>query len=65
MNDKVTNDVDGRQCSENITTVAAASVPARIPWREPKLSFVEPVLTKQGDLTEITGQGIFGTFIPR
>lgn len=33
------------------------------PWREPKLTFVEPVLTKEGGLTELTGDGFFGTFI--
>jgi len=32
-------------------------------WREPKLTFVEPVLTKEGDLTELTADGFFGTFI--
>lgn len=31
---------------------------------EPKLTFVEPKLTKHGDATKITGQGFFGTFSP-
>jgi hypothetical protein len=31
-------------------------------WCEPKLTFVEPVLTKEGDLTELTADGFFGTF---
>ena len=33
-------------------------------WEEPKLNFVEPKLTKQGDLKEITAEGFFGTFTP-
>ena len=33
-------------------------------FKEPKLTFVEPKLTKQGDATKITGQGFFGTFSP-
>jgi len=32
-------------------------------WEEPKLAFVEPKLTKQGGLKEITA-GFFGTFTP-
>lgn len=32
-------------------------------WEEPKLVFVEPKLTKQGGLKEITA-GFFGTFAP-
>ena len=32
-------------------------------FTEPKLEFVEPKLTKQGDATKITGQ-FFGTFVP-
>lgn len=32
-------------------------------FTEPKLEFVEPKLTKQGDATKITGQ-FFGTFTP-
>ena len=32
-------------------------------FTEPKLKFVEPKLTKQGDATKITGQ-FFGTFTP-
>jgi hypothetical protein len=31
------------------------------PFEEPKLTFVEPKLTKHGDATKITG-GFFGTF---
>jgi hypothetical protein len=33
-------------------------------WQEPKLAFVEPVLTKDGDVGELTGEGFFGTFVP-
>jgi hypothetical protein len=32
-------------------------------WEEPKLTFVEPKLTKHGELTEVTGQ-FFGAFSP-
>jgi len=33
------------------------------PWVAPKLTFVEPRLTKHGDLTKVTGQ-FFGSFSP-
>lgn len=34
-------------------------------FTEPKLTFVEPKLTKHGDATKITGtNGFFGTFVP-
>ena len=33
------------------------------PWQDPKLAFVEPKLTKQGELLEVTGQ-FFGAFTP-
>ena len=32
------------------------------PWEEPKLDFVEPKLTKHGDLKNLTG--FFGSFSP-
>lgn len=32
-------------------------------WEEPKLAFVEPKLTKEGGLKDITA-GFFGTFTP-
>ena len=34
------------------------------PWQEPKLTFIEPTLTKHGTLQELTGQGFFGGFSP-
>jgi hypothetical protein len=36
----------------------------RKPFAEPKLTFIEPKLTKHGDATKITGNGngFFGTF---
>jgi hypothetical protein len=37
----------------------------RASFEEPKLSFIEPKLTKHGDATKITQQnGFFGTFMP-
>lgn len=33
-------------------------------WCEPKLTFVEPTLANEGPMTELTADGIFGTFIP-
>jgi hypothetical protein len=35
-------------------------------WEEPKLAFVEPKLTKHGDLEKVTGSkdGFFGQFSP-
>ena len=35
----------------------------KLPFTEPKLTFVEPKLVKQGGLEEITA-GFFGTFSP-
>ena len=32
-------------------------------WQPPKLVFVEPALTKHGELTKVTGQ-FFGAFSP-
>jgi hypothetical protein len=38
---------------------------AEAPFEEPKLTFIEPKLTKHGDATQITQQnGFFGTFVP-
>jgi hypothetical protein len=35
------------------------------PWEEPKLTFLEPKLTKHGKLEEVTGAGpFFGGFTP-
>jgi hypothetical protein len=34
-------------------------------WNEPKLTFVEPMLTEEGEFTQLTAQnGFFGTFVP-
>jgi hypothetical protein len=33
------------------------------PWQEPKLAFVEPKVTKHGQLQEVTG-AFFGGFTP-
>lgn len=41
---------------------APSSSTGKAPWQEPKLAFVEPKLTKHGQLEEITG--FFGTFTP-
>ena len=35
---------------------------ARARWEPAKLTFVEPTLTKQGDLKELTGFGFFGSY---
>jgi hypothetical protein len=44
-------------------TGVPAAVENRKPWQEPKLAFVEPTLTKHGELTEVTGQ-FFTVFTP-
>ena len=43
---------------------AASQSPDKKPWQEPKLTFVEPKLTKHGSLEEVTGQAFFGGFTP-
>jgi hypothetical protein len=45
-------------------TASSQSV-GKKPWQEPKLTFVEPKLTKHGALEEVTGQGFFGGFTPK
>jgi len=41
---------------------AVSSSPGKKKWQEPKLAFVEPKLTKHGNLKEVTG--FFGAFSP-
>jgi hypothetical protein len=41
----------------------APSAPGKQPWQEPKLTFIEPKLTKHGKLEEVTG-AFFGGFTP-
>lgn len=36
----------------------------RKPFAEPKLTFIEPKLTRHGDVTRITGNGFFSAFVP-
>jgi hypothetical protein len=43
--------------------VTADLVPSKEPWQEPKLAFIEPKLTKHGQLEEVTA-GFFGGFSP-
>ena len=33
-------------------------------FKEPKLTFIEPKLTKYGDVTSLTGMGFIGTGTP-
>jgi hypothetical protein len=43
------------------------SPPDKKPWEEPKVAFIEPKLTKHGDLEKITRgrkNGFFGPFSP-
>lgn len=40
-----------------------AEAEIQLTWEEPKLAFVEPKLTKEGGLKDITA-GFFGTFTP-
>ena len=52
-----------------VETGAPSALPAdRKPWQEPKLAFIEPKLTKHGDLERVTGKqkrtGFFGEFSP-
>lgn len=42
---------------------AAPPTEGKQPWQEPKLAFVEPKLTKHGDLKEVTS-GFFCAFEP-
>jgi hypothetical protein len=52
------------QAAQDTTAEAASGAQ---PWEEPKLMFIEPKLTKHGQLEEVTGQnngGFFGPFTP-
>ena len=55
---------DTRKETRNPADPAVPSVPVKRAWQEPRLKFVEPKLTKQGDLVQLTAQGFFGTFVP-
>jgi hypothetical protein len=55
-----------RQHTSHAGEAAGSSVsPAsgEAPWQEPKLTFIEPKLTKHGKLEEVTA-GFFGGFTP-
>jgi hypothetical protein len=53
-----------RKQEQQEQTVSDGSIHAtKAPWVSPKLAFVEPRLTKHGDLTKVTGQ-FFGSFSP-
>jgi hypothetical protein len=43
--------------------VPAEATPGRQAWEEPKLTFIEPKLTKHGQLEEVTA-AFFGGFTP-
>ena len=58
------NTDDNQQQKRDSPPALATSAHEKPAWCEPKLTFVEPVLTKEGNVTELTGQGFFGTFIP-
>jgi hypothetical protein len=53
MTAKTSTDIDIKKVIE----------PEKKEFKEPKLKFIEPKLTKHGDATKITGQ-FFGTFTP-
>jgi hypothetical protein len=55
---------DSREVSRNTADPATPSEVVKRSWEEPKLKFVEPKLTKEGDLVQLTAQGFFGTFVP-
>jgi hypothetical protein len=45
---------------------ATAAGPAKQPWQEPKLTFVEPTLRRLGTVQAVTGdnEGFFTSFNP-
>ena len=53
MTGKLTADADNQESIES----------RKKEFKEPKLKFIEPRLTKHGDATKITG-AFFGTFTP-
>jgi hypothetical protein len=51
--------------TETDSSFAIGSSSDKQPWEQPKLTFVEPKLTRHGKLQEVTGQdgdGFFGGF---
>ena len=56
------------QHDDNRPTIADIDSPAqagpRRTWEEPKLAFVEPKLVKQGEMKQITAQGLIASFDP-
>lgn len=59
--DKNKSDIIGRE--HDIHDNARGPQTAKGKWQEPKLRFVEPKLTEQGSVKDLTG-GFFGTFSP-
>jgi hypothetical protein len=55
---------DTRNASHNPADSVVHREDIKRSWETPKLTFVEPKLTKEGDLVQLTAQGFFGTFVP-
>ena len=57
---------EGAEKSRQESTTQAELPSDRKTWEEPKLAFVEPKLTKHGNLEKITGMpnSFFGGFSP-
>jgi hypothetical protein len=51
------------QTAQEEQGAAASLSPSKKPWQEPKLAFVEPKLTKHGELEQVTF-GFSGRFDP-
>ena len=49
--------------TRNSTDAPVSTAQSKTPWAVPKLKFVEPKLTKQGEMKQITA-GFIGTFVP-
>lgn len=63
MSKRKSKSVKGTQRKPESAGPAVSSSRGKKRWQEPKLGFVEPKLTKHGELEEVTGQ-FFGPFSP-
>ena len=59
--EKETSQAEPNKSVENDQTESAVT---KKPWDQPKLTFVEPRLSKHGELERVTGQ-FLGAFSPR
>lgn len=59
----MSNKMDNQDNSQS-DAITETQTPVKKPFLEPRLAFIEPKLTRHGDVTKITQQSFFGIFTP-